>query len=131
MAVIHADFPNLERLIEPVVTGMGYQLWGCEFQHRKNQAFLRVYIDKREGITLHDCELVSHQLSGVLDVEDPINMPYLLEISSPGLDRLLFTTEHYRRYLGQEVKVKLKWMVEGRRNFTGTLVDADQSKVQS
>lgn len=130
MAVIHADFPNLERLIEPVVTGMGYQLWGCEFQYSKHQAFLRVYIDKREGVSLHDCELVSHQLSGVLDVEDPIHMPYLLEVSSPGLDRLLFTAEQYQRYLGKQVKIRTKWLLDGRRNFTGTLVDVDQEKVQ-
>ena len=130
MAVIHADLPNLGRLVEPVVTGMGYELWGYEFQYGKNQALLRVYIDKREGVCLDDCESVSRQLSAVLDVEDPIHKPYLLEVSSPGLDRLLITTEQYRRYLGKQVKIRTKWLLDGRRNFTGILIDVDQEKVQ-
>ena len=82
---------------------------------------LRVYIDHEDGITLDDCTSVSHQLSGVLDVEDPIRGHYDLEVSSPGLDRPLFTVEHYERFRGRKVRVKLAAKLDGRRNHEGLL----------
>ena len=80
----------LRRIVAATVEAMGYELVGVEFHPRPGNALLRVYIDGENGITLDDCQQVSHQLSGVLDVEDPIAGPYTLEISSPGLDRPLF-----------------------------------------
>lgn len=114
---------QIEPLIEPIVNAMGYDLWGCDFRESAKQAFLRVYIDKQEGVTLDDCARVSHQLSGVLDVEDPIEKPYTLEVSSPGLDRPLLREAHFRRYVGRRVKVRLRWLLEGRRNIVGDLRD--------
>jgi ribosome maturation factor RimP len=115
------DASRLAGLIEPVVEGMGFELWGCEYLPRRRQSLLRVYIDRQEGVTLDDCGRVSHQLSGVLDVEDPIGVPYILEVSSPGLDRLLLNADHFRRFAGEQVKIKLKWLVEGRRNIVARL----------
>jgi ribosome maturation factor RimP len=120
---------SIDQIIEPVLTAMGFELWGYEFQAGKSHAHLRIYIDKQEGISLRDCELVSHQLSGVLDVEDPIRLPYTLEVSSPGLDRVLFKEEHFRRYIGKKTKIRLKWQIEGRRNITGTLQGVDNGQV--
>lgn len=116
------DESGLTELIAPVVEGMGYELWGCEYVPRRNRSLVRVYIDRSEGVTLDDCGRVSHQLSGVLDVEDPVDKPYILEISSPGLDRLLLKVDHFRRFAGEQVKLKLKRLVEGRRNMVARIV---------
>jgi ribosome maturation factor RimP len=103
---------------------MGYELVGVEyFQRGTGGAVLRVYIDSADGITLDDCTAVSHQFGGVLDVEDPIQGHYDLEVSSPGLDRPLFGAEHYVRFRGKRVKIKLAAKLEGRRNFEGVLGD--------
>lgn len=123
------DTSELTQLVEPVVSGMGYELWGCEYVPRRRQSLLRVYIDKRGGVTLDDCGRVSHQLSGVLDVEDPIGTPYVLEVSSPGLDRLLLRADHFKRFAGSRVKIKLKWLVEGRRNFAARLLGVKDDRV--
>ncbi|MGI9301651.1 MAG: ribosome maturation factor RimP [Gammaproteobacteria bacterium] len=120
---------SLGRLIETVVTRMGYELWGHEYPAAGGAALLRVYIDHPEGIDLDDCSAVSDQLSGVLDVEDPIKTAYTLEVSSPGLDRPLFKAEHFERYAGNKVKIKLKWPVEGRRRFSGDLRGLSDDKV--
>lgn len=120
---------QLDRLIGPVVERMGFDLWGCECRIGGSSAFVRVYIDRAEGISLDDCSAVSHQLSGLLDVEDPIRVPYQLEISSPGLDRPLLKAEHFRRYAGRQVRIKAKWPLDGRRNFVGVLDGLEDDKV--
>ena len=122
---------KLTQLIEPVIEGLGYELWGCEYVPRRRQSLLRVYIDRRDGVTLDDCSRVSHQLSGVLDVEDPIGGAYILEVSSPGLDRLLLKADHFRRFLGRRVKIRLKWLIDGRRHFDAQLrgVEGEQVRV--
>ncbi len=121
---------NLTNLIGRTVTGMGYELVGVEYQGRGGSgALLRVYIDSVDGITVDDCADVSHQLSGVLDVEDPIRGEYDLEISSPGLDRPLFTREHYERFAGSRVTVKLRIKLDGRRRFEGILKGVDDDAV--
>ena len=113
---------SLTRLARSVVEPMGYELVGVEFfQRGTGGAILRVYIDADAGITLDDCTAVSHQISGVLDVEDPIQGHYDLEVSSPGLDRPLFSVAHYERFRGSRAKVKLVSKLEGRRNFEGVL----------
>jgi ribosome maturation factor RimP len=101
---------------------MGYELVGVEyFQRSARSSLLRVYIDHERGITLDDCTAVSHQLSGVLDVEDPLPGNYDLEVSSPGLDRILFTLEQIQRFRGHKARVKLATKLAGRRNFEGVL----------
>lgn len=113
---------HLRNLIEPAVAGLGYELVGVEYHGSATNGVLRVYIDHEDGITLEDCQAVSHQLSGLLDVEDPIQGHYSLEISSPGLDRPLFKAQDYARFAGQRVKVRMHGLVQGRRNFTGLLL---------
>jgi ribosome maturation factor RimP len=113
---------RLTQLARSVAEPMGYELVGVEFfQRGSGGAVLRVYIDSPDGITLDDCTAVSHQMSGVLDVEDPIHGHYDLEVSSPGLDRPLFGVAHYERFAGSRAKVKLATKLEGRRNFEGVL----------
>ena len=109
-------------VIEPVVTGLGYELVGAEFGQAENGMTLRVYIDKPEGIVMEDCAAVSRQLNAVLDVEDTIKSAYLLEVSSPGVDRPLFTEAQFSAQIGQEVRVRLTDGVGGRRNFKGPLI---------
>ncbi|MEN9461286.1 MAG: ribosome maturation factor RimP, partial [Pseudomonadota bacterium] len=98
----------LQQLFEPAVTALGYELVGVErLSFGRRGALLRVYIDSPTGITVDDCGRVSHQISGILDVEEPIKSDYTLEVSSPGLDRPLFALEHYVRFVGKEVSLRL------------------------
>lgn len=120
---------GLDQIIAPVVEAMGCQLWGYEFRPGKPATYLRVYIDSSEGVSVDDCARVSHQLSGVLDVENPIRGPYTLEISSPGLERPLFQEYQFLRYIGKRVKVRLRWQIDGRRNITGELQGIDDGKI--
>jgi ribosome maturation factor RimP len=101
---------------------MGYEVVGVELAGSGTRGrLLRVYIDREDGITVDDCAAVSHQLSGVLDVEDPIREHYTLEVSSPGLDRPLFTAAHFERFTGHPVKVRLARLVDKRRKLKGVL----------
>ena len=110
-------------MLEPGIRSLGYELVGVEFQTGgKGGGLLRVYIDSENGISSEDCQKVSYQVSGLLDVEDPIPGHYTLEVSSPGLDRLLFRAEDFDRFAGQLVKLRLTYPVEGQRKFKGRLV---------
>jgi ribosome maturation factor RimP len=112
---------RVEELLAPVVEAMGCELWAVEYVAQGPRSRLRLYIDTPSGVTLEDCERVSRQVSSVLDVEDPIPGEYSLEVSSPGLDRPLTRTEHYRRYVGSAVQVRLRTPIEGRRKLTATI----------
>ena len=120
---------QLQVILAPAVTALGYEFWGLEYLTHARQAVLRVFIDSPNGITVEDCAKVSRQLSAVLDVEDPISIEYALEVSSPGMDRPLFTLEQYQRYVGQHVKIRLRAPFEGRRNFSGRLVGVEAEDV--
>lgn len=111
----------MQRVLTSVVETLGYEWVGMEFHPRANNALLRVYIDHSAGITLDDCQRVSHQISGVLDVEDPIAGKYTLEISSPGLDRPLFEAAHFQRFTGAQVRLQLSALLQGRRKLIGCL----------
>ena len=111
----------LASLIEPIATAMGLELWGVEYFARSNTSTLRVYIDSGNGIGIGDCERFSRQLGSVLDVEDPILGEYTLEVSSPGLDRPLYTLLQYGNYIGEKIDLKLRFPYEGRRKFKGEL----------
>jgi ribosome maturation factor RimP len=112
---------DLTQLFEPVVESMGYELVGVEFNAGGGHGTLRVYIDREQGVSLDDCAAISHQLSGILDVEEPIKQAYDLEISSPGIDRPLFKLGDFERFIGSTAKIKLAVGVQGRRNFKGRL----------
>lgn len=113
---------DLNRLIGSTVVAMGYEFVGVEYLGKGlSGSLLRVYIDRDDGITVDDCARVSHQISGVLDVEDPIGENYDLEVSSPGLDRPLFNREHFDRFAGSEVSLRLRVKIQERRRFKGLL----------
>lgn len=119
--------PQVVSVVEPVVTGLGYELVGAEFGQAENGQTLRVYIDKPEGIVMDDCAAVSRQLNAVLDVEDTIKSAYLLEVSSPGVDRPLFTEAHFSAQIGEQIRVRMADAVDGRRNFKGQLVAVENA----
>jgi len=116
-------------MLEPGVAAMGFELVDVELVGRGAQTTLRVYIDSPRGINVDDCADVSRQLSAILDVEDPLPQRYMLEVSSPGLDRPLVKPADYRRFVGEDVKLKLKQGIEGRRNFVGRLVEATEDRI--
>ena len=118
---------ELVKLLQPVTEGLGYEFVGLEYLPSGKHSVLRIYIDHENGISVDDCERVSHQVSGVLEVEDPIRGQYTLEVSSPGLDRPLFTREHYERFLGQRATVRTDVPLDGRRKFTGILKSIDDN----
>jgi ribosome maturation factor RimP len=120
---------ELIRLLQPAVEALGYELVEIEYSGSGDGALVRVYIDTPRGVGLEDCERVSHAVSGVLDVEDPVPGHYRLEVSSPGLDRVLRTPEHFARFVGNRVKVQLALPIDGRRRFTGALVEAGDEGV--
>jgi ribosome maturation factor RimP len=120
---------QLATLINTTVTGLGYDLWGYEYRAYGESALLRIFIDAEAGITVDDCGKVSQQIGAALDVEDLIPVAYMLEVSSPGVDRVLFTPEHYQRYIGESVKVRTHIPVDGRRNFVGTIKSADDAVI--
>ncbi len=119
---------DLAGLFEPVVESMGYELVGVEFSGGGSHGTLRVYIDHENGVNVDDCASISHQISAILDVEEPIQQAYDLEVSSPGLDRPLFKLTDFERFSGQAVKIKMSAGLHGRRNFKGVLQGVIDSK---
>jgi len=121
--------PGIEEVIEPVVSGLGYQFVGAQFGQGENGQTLRVFIDTDNGVVVEDCVAVSKQLSAVLDVEDTIKSAYQLEVSSPGVDRPLFTGEQFEQQIKGVIKVKMIAAVDGRRNFKGQLLEVKNEAV--
>ena len=119
----------LTGLLEPVISGMDYILWGIEESSDSRGLLVRVYIDHEDGIDLEDCEQVSRQIVGVLDIEDPIQGAYNLEVSSPGLDRPLFTIEQFEQFTGEQVNVRLRSKIDGRRKIVGSIEAVEQNEV--
>ena len=120
---------KLSQLLAPIVEDLGYRFWGLEYQVRKADALLRIYIDNSNGISVDDCATVSHEVAGILDVEEPISMAYILEVSSPGMDRILFNAQQFSEFLGEDVKIKLNQMVDGRRKIKGIIKSVDGEKI--
>lgn len=112
---------QLTEMLESPVEAAGYELVGLEFIRAGEHSTLRIYIDSENGINVDDCAEVSHQVSAVLDVEDPISVAYNLEVSSPGLERPLFKTEHYQQFIGHEVSLVLKMAMGNRRKWKGVI----------
>lgn len=119
---------QLEALLRPTIESLGFEFWGLELMQAKG-AKLRIFIDAPVGITVDDCAAVSHQVSGVLDVEEPISGEYLLEVSSPGMDRPLFTAEQCARYIGGRLQLRLLVPVQGRRKLVATLLAVEGEKL--
>ena len=120
---------QIEQLIEVPIETLGYELVGVEHIKNGSNTILRIYIDAEQGISIEDCERVSHQVSGILEVEEPITSAYSLEVSSPGFDRPLFKERDFVRFAGSEVKITMKLPVQGRRNFKGSLQGVSDGNV--
>lgn len=120
---------NITNLIERTVTGLGYEFVGVELVSQRHTKLLRIYIDGIDGVQIDDCVVVSNQLSGVFDVEDPISGQYQLEVSSPGLERPLFRIEDYQRFKGQQAIVELYEAFGGQRKIKGFLDGVQGDKV--
>ena len=120
---------ELMSLLDPTVEGLGYELSDLEANIGGQNGLLRLFIDKEGGISLDDCEKVSLAVSAFLDVEDPLPGSYNLEVSSPGSDRTLTKLAHFERFIGETVKVQMRFPVEGRRRFRGKLLVADEENI--
>jgi len=120
---------RLVAMLEPLVETMGYELVLLEFNAHRGSALVRLFIDAAAGVTLGDCERVSREVEGVLDVEDPIPQNYRLEVSSPGLDRPLVKPSHFERFAGSVAKVQLTAPKAGRRKFQGVLKGLKEGQV--
>jgi len=119
----------LTELVASAVEPLGYELLGLEYMSQGRHSTLRIYIDSPDGINLEDCEKASRQIGAVLDVEDPIKGEYSLEVSSPGLDRPLFTLKHYEQFTGSKVKLRLHVAIEGRRKYTGAIKGIENERI--
>jgi ribosome maturation factor RimP len=120
---------ELQKLLVPTVEGLGYELTDLEAKLSGGSGILRIFIDKPEGIGVEDCEKVSLAVSALLDVEDPVPGHYDLEVSSPGLDRKLTKVEHFQRFEGETIKVQMRFPIDGRRRFRGTLVSSNDENI--
>lgn len=133
------DTHALAQRFDTVLADLGLECWGVEFVAGPHQGTLRVYLDVPTGaqaeagepreVGIDDCEAASREFSALLDVEDPIPGQYVLEVSSPGLDRPLFTAAQFARSVGQEVKVSLRVPLDGRRRLRGKLVTVDGERI--
>lgn len=120
---------NLEKIIRPVVNQLGYELYHIEFVKESDEYFLRVYIDKDQGISLQDCEKVSRSISDILDAEDPIDDPYYLEVSSPGIERILYNDKHLEKSMEKDVIINLSKKFNGSKQYEGKLRRFDSKYV--
>ena len=114
---------EVTEILRSLVITMGYDFWGLNFSQNSNSLKLTLYIDKEQGINIDDCEKVSNQTTHMLDTKKILDVNYILEVSSPGLDRVLITKEHFKKYMNENIKVKLKWLVKNRKNINGIIKD--------
>jgi ribosome maturation factor RimP len=112
---------KLIALTEPLLAQLGYELVDLEYVPGRARGLLRIFIDRPQGVGLDDCERASREISALFDVEDPLPTGYTLEVSSPGLDRVLRTPAHFQRFVGERVHVELRSPRDGRRRYTGQL----------
>ena len=118
-----------EELLEPIVTGHGFELVDVEYVKEAGTWYLRAYIDKPGGITVDDCEVVSRQFSDILDEKDYIEDAYIFEVSSPGLGRPLKKEKDFKRSMGEEVEIRTYRAIDRQKEFTGILKAYDNDTV--
>ena len=121
---------EIERLVEPVLAEMGIELVDMEYRSTQGRRVLRIYADRPTGINLDDCAMVSREIGNLLDVKDLLQQHYVLEVSSPGLNRPLKREKDFLRAIGQKVKVKTAVPLKGRRNFSGVLQSFENGTLQ-
>ena len=120
---------EIYEMVKPIADELNYDIYHVEYVRENGELYLRIYIEKDGGITLSDCEALSRRVSDLMDEKDPIKDPYFLEVSSPGLNRTLFTEEHYKRFIGREVMVKFTKSVDGKKNIKGILKEVNEDSI--
>lgn len=120
---------EIYEMVKPIADELNYDIYHVEYVKENGELYLRIYIEKDGGITLSDCEALSRRVSDLMDEKDPIKDPYFLEVSSPGLNRTLFTEEHYKRFIGREVMVKFTKSVDGKKNIKGILKEVNEESI--
>lgn len=118
-----------EKLLEPILAANQLELYDVEYVKEGSNWFLRAYIDKEDGVTIDDCEVVSRALSDLLDRDDFIKDSYILEVSSPGLGRQLKKDKHFEKSIGEEIEIKLYKAIDKQKEWSGVLVSFDQDKL--
>ena len=121
---------KLRKITQPIVEKNNCELYHLEYVKEGGENFLRIYIDSSKGISLEDCETVSRATSEILDVEDPISDSYYLEVSSPGIERILYDDNHLEKYLGQNVLINLNSLYEGKKKLEGTLLGFSDVQIE-
>ncbi len=126
---VNALVEQIAEIVKPIAEELNYDIYHIEYVKESGEYYLRIYIEKDGGVSLNDCEALSRRVSDVLDEKDPITDAYFLEVSSPGLNRTLFTNEHYTRFIGNEVLVKLAKAVEGTKTIKGILKENNETSI--
>lgn len=121
---------KVTKLVEPIIENLGYELYDVEYAKEGKNYFLRIFIDNEKGIDLNDCEKVNDELNEILDMENYIKEQYFLEISSPGIERVLRKDKHLEKNIGEEVNVKLfKKDENGEKEYLGNLKEFNQNEI--
>lgn len=121
---------EIDQLVRPIAVELDYEIYYIEYVKENGEYYLRIYIDKEEGrISLSDCEAMSRRVSEVMDVKDPIKDAYFLEISSPGLNRGIYTEEHYKKYINSEVQIRFTKSLNGKKNIKGILKEVKENSI--
>ena len=126
---IDALINEIYEIVKPFSEELNLEIYHIEYVKENGEYYLRIYIDKDGGITLSDCEALSRRVSDVMDEKDPIKEAYFLEVSSPGLNRRLFTEDHYKRFIGREVMVRFTKSLDGRKNVKGILKEVNEDNI--
>ena len=120
---------EINEIVEPIAAELNLEIYHIEYVKENGEYYLRIYIDKDGGIFLSDCEALSRRVSDVIDEVDPIKEAYFLEVSSPGLNRRLFTDDHHVKFIGREVLVRLTKALDGNKSFTGILKEVNEDNI--
>ena len=120
---------QIYEMVKPISDELNYEIYHVEYVKENGEYYLRIYIEKEGGITLNDCEALSRRVSDLMDEKDPIAEAYFLEVSSPGLNRTLFTEAHYKRFVGREVMVKLAKAIDGKKSIKGILKEVNEENI--
>lgn len=120
---------NVESLVKPIIEKLGYKVYDVVYQKEGKDNYLRIFIDKTDGISLNDCELVNNSITDILDEKDYIKTEYFLEISSPGIERNIRRKEHFEENINNKVEIKLFKPVDGKKSITGILKDYNEETI--
>ena len=121
---------EIDQLVRPIAVELDYEIYYIEYVKENGEYYLRIYIDKEEGrISLSDCEAMSRRVSEIMDAKDPIKDAYFLEVSSPGINRGIYTEEHYVKYVNSEVQIRFTKSLNGKKSIKGILKEVKENSI--